>query len=309
MARLIIPLVNSLKLLETAPQIIAQYMSKHMDDWMLSNRLNSWQAGSYRHPWLQSDSINLQLQTNTGQPQIQVINCKGTVFITELMIQRQQNQYEPDTFIYESATALATLATGVYWFKITTGSIILISEPIEVFDVLDNSLLVQYKHRKYYGGIIWETGIEMNFRIPGILQLKPPVSKDTLYEDQTLDQTMIKSVPYRLWNFIVGASMLVPDYIIDTLNRIFGCSSVRMDGRYYTKNDGFKWEPADDSYNHLLIGYRGELREMLNRNSKIVIPGTNTNELVTIMIAVDLKGFADTEQGGSQNVAFVEDVL
>lgn len=310
MSRLTLPYINALQLLEVAPAQITQYQSHHMDDWMLQNRLLQWQSGQYANPWLRADSIYLQLQTNTGQPTLTVIDKNRTVIIgPQLMIQRQQNPYDPATYIYESATSLNALQDGeCYWFKITTASITLISEPIQAFDEYANSILIQYKNRKFYADVIFETGIEMNLRIPGFLRMKPPAAKDTVYEDQILDMTMIKSVPYRLWEVYAGAPVRLPDYTIDKLNRIFGCSSVRIDGRYYTKNEGFKWEQVDNEQNTLFYAYRGELREMINRNSKIIIPGTNTNEMVVIVGLVDLKGFADTSESASSNLVQFEDI-
>lgn len=303
-----IPYILPLKFVEVEPQQIVQYVSRHMDDWLLQNRLNTWQRGKFANQWLQSDSIALQVTSNAGQPQLQVIDCKGTVYITELMIQRQQNQYDPATYIYESATALAPLPEGYYWFKMTSGSLALISEPIYVAASLTESLLLQYKHRKFYENIIWETGFTTNLRISGMLRYKPPAAKDTVYEDQVLNMTMIKSVPYRVCELFVGAGYHVPDYIIDTLNRALGCSSARFDGRYYSKNEGFKWEAPDEEMNGLLYGYRGELREMLNRPYKIVDPTQNTNEQVVIVGAVDLKGFADTSESASSNLVEFLDV-
>lgn len=306
--RLLLPYINPIHLMEIEPSQLDQYLSRHMDDWMLSNRLNRWQGGGkYTNKWLTADSVRLQLSTNTGQPQIQVINCRKQVFITELMIQRQQNTVDQDTYIYESATAFNSLAPGTYWFHITSDTLDLISEPIEVVSTLTESLLAEYKHRKYYEGVIWETGFVSNIRIPGILRHKPPAAKDTVYEDQVLDMTMIKSVPYRIVEILVGAGDMVPDYYIDTLNRIFGCSSLKIDGRYYSKNEGFKWDAADEVFNGVLYSYRGELRESINRPYKIVEPGVDNSVKAVLMGQVDLKGFGDTTEGGSTNLAFFED--
>ena len=301
MSRLTIPFINALQLVEIAPSQIRQYQTRHMDDYLHYNRLNEWQSGSYTSPYLRSDSIYLQFQTNTGQPTITVIDCAGNIIIgPQLMIQRQQNPYDPGTYIYESATSLNACQEGVtYWFKITTSTITLISEPILIYEDFANSLLIQYKHRKFYADVIFETGIEMNIRIPGILRQKPPAAKDTVYEDQVLDMTMIKSIPYRLWEVYLGAGIRVPDYMIDKLNRVLGCSSVRIDGRYYSKNEGFKWEQVDEEQNSTFYAYKGELREMINRN---------TNEFVVIAGLVDLKGFADTSESASSNITQFEDI-
>ncbi len=308
---LYIPYINALHFVEVAPQQVVQYLGRHMDDYLLHNRTTQWQTGKYYNKWLRSDSITLHFPANTGQPIITVIQCDGTVVIgPQPMIQRQQNQYDPATFLYESATSLnACQDGGIYWFKIVSGAITMISEPIQVFDELRTSVLIQYKNRRYYEGVVWETGIEMAMRVPGIIQQKAPAAKDTVYEDQVLDMVTIKSVPYRVVNFIVGAGDNVPDYIVDTLNRVLGCSDVRIDGRYYSKNEGFKWEEPDDERNGLLKGYRAELRESINRPYKIVDPSQDTNQEVTIMGLVDLKGFGDTSESASSNLATFEDII
>ncbi len=300
-----------LKFVELNPTQVVQYLSRHMDDWHLYQRRNNWQqsARMYANQWLQSDSIVLQMTGNTGVPQIDVIDCKGTTYLTEAMIARQQNAYDPLTYIYESSTALAPLAPGNYYFKITSGTIVLISEPIEVCaEIYKPSFLLQYRHRKYYEGVIWETGIEMNLRVPGMIRLKKTAAKDTLYEDQNLAMTMIKSVPYRIMELMVGAGNMIPDYMLDTLPRVFGCSEVRADGRYYSKNEGFNFEASEEESNGYLFGARAEIREKFNRPYKIVNPPADANEEVTIMSMTDLKGFSDTSEAGSSNLVAFEDV-
>jgi hypothetical protein len=305
--RLYIPYLNPLNFVEVDPVEIPQYLTKHMDDYFLRERLNPWQSGSYSQPWQINDTISLQFQNNIGQLQVDVINCEQEVQLSFLMQQKQQNKYEPDYFIYESNTALTPLDPGKYFFLITVGGglKILISELSEVSEIIENSVLLEYSNRSYYGNMIFETGITPSIRIRGLLRLKESAAKDTIYEDQILDAVIIQSKPYRVWEFIVFA---IPDWMIDKLTWILGCSNFRIDGKYFTKNEGAKWEETDNIGAGTLKGYKIELRESINRNSKIFTTAENENEELTIVLNTDSKGFADTSEDASSNVVQFIDV-
>jgi hypothetical protein len=294
------------------PDEIQQYISKHMDDYLLAERKNRWQNGGYRQPWIRKDVIVNQFINNAGAVNIKVIDCKENLFFTTPMQQKQQNQYEPEYFIYESSQALNVLPEGIYYLlaEIGTGpNKRLISEPIEVSENLENTLLLQYKHRKYKGGVVFETGVEFSLRVHGFIRLQPPASKDTLYEDQVLDMTLVDSKPYRIWELVLfGPDGGLPDWMIDKLNWVFGCSDLRIDGKHYTKQEGAKIEEGDNIQNGLLRSYRIELREQINRNSKVFSATEDTNEELNVMLNVSSKGFFDTNEQGSSNIITVENV-
>lgn len=297
--RLTISHINPLNYVEVEPAEIPQYISRHMDDYLLSNRLNPWQSGSYLQPWSQSDTISEQFQTNAGQPQLKIVDCSGKTIGSPLnMTQKQRNPFDPSYYIYESNRALNSLSDGVYFSMATVGSKTLISEPIKVDTTVVNSLLLQYSSRPYYEGMIFETGFSPSIRIHGMLQLKTPSSKDTLYEDQVLDMVMVQSKTFRIWEWFVGAPVPIPDWMIDKLTRIAGCKDLQIDGRYYTKNEGFKWEESVNVGFGTLKGYTGELREAINRNIKIYDYEANTNEELTVMYLTDTKGFGSISTPG-----------
>lgn len=294
------------------PSEVTQYISRHMDDYLLAERNNRWQNGGYRQPWIKQDTITNQFINNLGAVTIKVIDCKETLQFATPMQQKQQNQYEPEYFIYESSQALNALPDGIYYLLAEVGTgpnKRLISEPIEVSETIENTLLLQYKHRKYKGGVVFETGIEFSIRVHGFLRLQPPASKDTLHEDQVLDMTMVDSKPYRIWELVLfGPDGGLPDWMIDKLNWILGCSDLRIDGKYFTKVEGAKIEEGDNIQNGLLKSYRIELREQINRNSKVFSGTDNTNEQLNILLNVSSKGFADTTTGDSSNIFQVIDV-
>lgn len=297
---------------DVEPAEVTQYISRHMDDYLLAERNTRWQHGGYRQPWLTSDVITTQFTNNLGSITIKMIDCKLNTQFATLMQQKQQNTYEPDYFLYEASQALNALPAGVYYLLAEVGTgpnKRLISEPIEVSERIENTLLLQYKHRKYRAGIVFETGLDLSIRVHGFLRLKPPASKDTLYEDQVLDMTLVDSKPYRIWELVLfGPDGGLPDWMIDKLNWILGCSDLRIDGKYYTKQEGAKLEEGDNIQNGLLKSYRIEMREQTNRNSKVFSSTDNTNEQLNILLNVSSKGFGDTTTGDSSNIFQVVNV-
>jgi hypothetical protein len=312
MARTYTPYLLPVTWYDVEPTEVTQYISRHMDDYLLAERNTRWQNGGYRQPWLTSDVIVNQFINNQGAVNIKVIDCKQNLLFATPMQQKQQNQYEPEYFIYESSQALNALPDGIYYLLAEIGSgpnQRLISEPIEVSERIENTLLLQYKHRKYRGGVVFETGIEFSLRVHGFLKLQPPASKDTLYEDQVLDMVMVQSKPYRIWELVLfGPDGGLPDWMIDKLNWVLGCSDLRIDGKYYTKQEGAKIEEGETLQNGLLKSYRIEMREAINRNSKVFSGTENTNEELNILLNVSSKGFFDTSEDGSSTIVTIIDV-
>lgn len=311
MARIYDPYLNPLQLVEVNRTRLPQYVSRFMDDYWLAERLSSWQQlpdGPYYQPWLPSDNIALQFQNNAGQLKGTVINCQQTLQIPFILDQKQQNKYMPDYFIYEMSAALNVLPVGQHYFmviEVGDTDVVLLGEGFDLQTEQPDTLLIEYTNRSFYGNAVFETGFAPSLRLRGTLQLEDPVSKDTLYEDQVLDMVMVLSKPYRLWELTL---INIPDWMVDKLNWILGCSNLRIDGRFYTKNEGAKLTSQDALGNGTLKTYKIELREQLLRNSKIIDTASNTNEALSIMLNSTSKGFADTSTDASSSVVQFLDV-
>lgn len=300
---------NPLTFVEVDPIQIPQYLFRHMDDYLLDNRLTQWESGKFLQPWMKVDTISLQAVCNAGQPEISIIDCLERSYLTFNMAQKQQNKYDPTQFIYESNTSLATLDPNVYWFLAKIGSIYMISNPIKVSEVSENTILLQYKHRAYKQGLIFETGFAPSLRVPGMVKLASTESKNTVYEDQVTDMTLIESSPYEVYNFYAGiGDELIPDWFRKKLNRIITMSDVLYDGKYFTVNgESAKWEEIASSGNGLLKGFSIEIRESIARNSKVVDFEQDQNRRMSVMYLVNTKGFGDKSNVDSSNVIHVYD--
>jgi hypothetical protein len=311
MGRLILPYINPINLVEVSPTLIPQYVSRFMDDYLWANRLSVRQSGvsKYYQPWNNNDVVSVQFQNSAGQVVVYLVNCKGKKIDSFIATPKQQNKYQPEYFIYESHIALTPYPEGHYFFIYEIGSPVrkaLISEPIYIKPQHEGTILFQYKHRTFRGNMVFETGIQPSVRVKANLKKQVPKSKDTLYEDQVLDMTILKSTPFRVFDLTLEQ---IPDWYGEIFNWIMGCSDVRLDGRYYTKNgDDAKFEKEVSAYFDALIDHKLELRESVNRNSKIFDVDEDTTEEFFLTLNVDSKGFADTSQNASSSVITFIDV-
>lgn len=303
MAKVYPSFLNPIKYHPLNPVELPQYISRHIEKYPFIQTIEEWeQEVDYPQLWHKSDTISQQLASEYGPITMQVIDSKGRVKITESFNQVLQDAANPALRIWENDTDLSDLPKGWYFIKLTLGNTeptILISEPQFVCDRIENSVLLEYYHNEYYQGIYFQTGIRLKQRVLGKVKLKSPASTDTIYIDQILNQTLIDSKPFELYNFSVGGSYGIPDYLIKRLNRVFGCSYTSIDGVQYTKNEGAKWEEKSIQ-DYPMRGWSIELRETLGGRSGVVYENDALQQRrVSIIATLDTEGFA---AGGDQEI-------
>jgi hypothetical protein len=230
---------------------------------------------------------------------VQLINSFGVVVQTGLFQQKQRNRLNPDFYICQHSLSLAAVPEGAYKVRLTAGNNNLISEPIIVRNRFEFSVLLEYRHHRFHGDVVFETGFSPEIRVLGSLNFKTPASKDTIYEDQSLNTTLIHNVPYRIHELILSDSFGIPDYFIDKLNRILGCSELFINGRQYTKAEGARLEESRIE-DYPMRGWKIDMRDRLNRHSNHIEDNSPVIGSIVIAANSDSKGFGDT--GGLNTV-------
>lgn len=291
------PLINPIKFVLIGPTDIPQYVSRHMDDWLFRETRKSWEQGvNYISEWLTDDSRRLQYVSNFGPLTRKIYDCKGKLIYSVLFDTKQEDKFKPGYFIRQSELDLNIFEPGVYYERIPELS--WISEPFEILEEAPNTVYIEFRNDEYYQGMNFDVPFDPTIRVPGILKYKNPGSKDVIYPDQDEAETMLHSTPFRIWQFILGGQRGVPPWLIDKIARIFGCSDLKIDGRYFTKNESANWEAAElDGYP--MAGWSIELREKYNRDSLIY---DNDVEIIGIAAAgliADTKGFGMNDNSGN----------
>lgn len=286
------PLLNPLKGVLIDPVDIPQYVSRFMDDYLFVNTIKAFeQETKFINRWLPDDSIRCQFISNFQPLTFKLYKCDGTLVASIPLTTKQQDFFRPGYFIRQCDIDLATYDPGFYYFTMPEAG--LIFEPFEIMAEEDESnptLYIEYSNSERYGDVIFDSPFEPTLRVPAILKYKNPSSKDTIYSDQDEAETILHSIPFRIWSFILGGIGGIPPYLIDKVSRIFGCDSLKIDGREFTKNEGANWEPIElDGYP--MAGWSIELREKLNRDSLIYEDSGQVVAGNAMILISDSKGF------------------
>jgi hypothetical protein len=283
------------------PDPSSPYHSRHLDDYEFFDTIQTWEEHrDYYQPWESADLIKLYLEADFGPHNVNILDTDGNTVTTISFQQVKRNQDNPDLWIWRLDIDVSALPHGGYRLQLVSGiddPLILQTNVLSICDFHANTLVLDYRNSQYHQGVFWDTPYYPSFRVEGGLQFKSPASKDFLYEDQSLDETLLSSTPYRLFELIIGDSFGVPDYVIDLINRILSCDDVLIDGRSYTKSEGARWE-VNEQDSVPTRGWKIELRESITRPSAIYNNSDPQNARIAVLITADSKGFG-RDTGGT----------
>lgn len=297
--QLIISKALPIKFVKLNPVQIPQYVTKWMDEWQFQLTILDFQEPKvFIQRWGVDDSIRIQVISNYGPLTLALYNCSGNFIYSSLFETRQQDQFRPGYYIRQVELDLATFDTGQYYLQIETpGFDPYISELFEITEDITNTLYLEYSHPDLHEGIYFNSPFLPTCRIPGILPYEKPGSHRTTYEDQNANETLLKSVSYEIDTLTVGDAHGIPPYMIDKIDRMLGCPSLKFDGRLYTRPTQSEWDKNTlDLYP--MAGWSIELRPKMNRSTltyedDVVITGT-----VVAAAVIDSKGFG-LDPGGN----------
>lgn len=305
---LIQPHGNPIPFFKQVPDENPQYATRFFDAWPYEQTILPWeQPVGYCQPFQTNDSLRLQFQSNYGPIKATLIEEGGREYNLGNFDQKQSSVDRPGFYIYECDYALNIYPEGCYLLKLDIGSPVslsLVSPPLHIRTKHLHSLQFVYKHFQFKDDLIFETGFLPVKRVHGLLRYKSPARKDTLFEDQPLNQSLVRSRHYRLWEMYVGSynplgSSLygIPPFEMDIVDRILGCSDVQIDGRYFTVSES-KWDYQEEDNYPLRVG-KIELREKLNKTTGTYQNNVLQQRRIGVVINTDSKGFASDDSGGS----------
>ena len=243
----------------------------------------SWeQTRFFAQPYQLGDMVNIQFLglddiaggAYAGNPyEAYIIDCQNNI-VNQYSITTSALALIDGQRIRECFIPLYDLDEGYYRVvirrrQIAVGDkrVYVISEPIHVLEQHPESVLIKYKNSKNTQGIIFESGIEFQMRLYGVVHKLVTESKFTTYEDEPLNLTMLSGTPYRTWTFEVGGQgQQVPEWIGDKIERLTLCDSLLIDTTYYTRSEGAKLEVSKKELQPLCT-YKLLLRERYNDNS------------------------------------------
>lgn len=196
------------------------------------NQLNWYQVENcYFQPWLQSDILKLQIIADEVPADLEFKDQYGNTIDTAawapatLIIPAY-----PDLTIYELEYSFSNLPIGRY--EAIFGDFG--SEPFEVLEDDDRTILLKYKNSRNDYDTVFDTGIEFNFRIHGAIDNYSPQNEREVFYDQKKNVTQLSSIAWRRFTFTMGIREAgLPRWIIDRYNIISQCDQISYDNVYY----------------------------------------------------------------------------
>jgi hypothetical protein len=273
-----VPLINPLRYVEL--DYSDNYNTKFFDLFKHRDTLKDFeQPTDYYQPFNLDDPLTQYIvSANNVAPDINYHrSCDGKIVHTETMVNAFSFTLPPEPGgivqleVYTNTTDLNDLGEGLYYARITDGTTTIESNLFCVSENHSNTILVKYRNTKVFQGVIFEKLLALDadfyfyLRVQGYIRHNLPERVATTYEDQLLNMTSLRSVPYNSWSYITDSSGIAT-YMIDLLNRVFGCSDLYMDNRRFTIPQEAKWEEKEEEF-YPLRGWGIDLRERITQTS------------------------------------------
>lgn len=304
---LYIPLLNPVKFYEPARAVTDKYQTPHFDDFPIGERLLPWQTpADYVQLWQDDDIIKLQFESTFDPIVVELLDENDDAAITLPALIGLPNKYYPNTYSYEVSMSLAGLDTGCYRLRITAGS----AGPYQKTYIsgwqhisstkIENTVLIEYGCDRFYDDVVFESGIVFQLRLPGHFGFMKPGSSEERYKDQRLNPTVLSRRNFRQFDLVLGDEFGLPDEMIDLVNRITGCTTVRIDNKSFAVADGAAFE-FTDAQDYPKRGVKLVVEEGINRGSKVFGQDIDPTKKLAYGIVVEAKVWGDTSNQGSGN--------
>lgn len=310
--KLIQPLLNPVWFYQMNPQELEQYRSRHIDLYPYRETLEAWQTKRpWAQPWQTSDAVVLQFHSDYGPLVFKIVDGWGMVHKTVNLTPKLQNELVPGMFLYELNAPLTGHRNGQFFYQLECGQgadgqplEVWISDPQDIRDFQKETLLLAYKHHRFKGVYIFETGIAPNVRIKGRLSLDSPSAKDTLFEDDELSQRLTDSKPFEVYELQIGNTGThgpsgIPDIHAKRYGRMLGCSEVLIDGRQYSKAEP-ALQPIGAEKGYPMKTWAIKLRDVENKDALTYENDEFNAGPDSYIMSVDAKGFGKSSEGQSQ---------
>ena len=215
-----------------------------------ADNINTYQESPcFFQKWEQLDTTTIQILSEYTFT-FDVVNSETGYTVSSLTPQLLETSLLNQSFsVYEVTINFLALAIedGHYHFKVgytnnLSEDITIESEIFLLQEKHEGTILVSYRNSENNFSVVFHEDLVFNIRLEGELADFSPSADDVIYNDQKRNATLLGSIPYRIFTFYVGGPQGIPDWLSDKANRILSCDAVTLNGEYYQKIEGAKWD-------------------------------------------------------------------
>jgi len=294
----------------------SKYNTKYYDDFLYHQTIPGFYTQQcYRQIWQKNDNIPLQILSNYAPHNLQLFDCNDEpVSGASFVFNHKPSSIEATgQKAYEVLLGLNTYDEGAYRYRIISGDPELdtyVSEWLDLKEVHEDSILFEYKHNENDFDVVWETGIQMCFRVKGGFppEKYKPGSNRTVFIDQPNNITQLGARSFSIWKLLLGDSFGLPQWVIERINQIFLCSEVLIDGLQFVANDGAEVEATTEEY-FPLAGWSLDVRPAKAQGKKrFVADGVQGSPLTIVYLIEKGRGFGTISTEAGSNILQVLNV-
>jgi hypothetical protein len=290
------------------------YNTRYRDQWQYPDTFSSlFTIPDYFQPWQLNDILEFQILSNYAPHQIELYDCMdnqvpGGVFsFTYIATSIEATGGK----CYQASIAMNVFAEGIYRFKIKSGNPVLETYVSNYFDLRalhENTVLIEATHNENDFDVVFETGIVLRLRVHGAIMFFQPGMDRVVYIDQRRNATQLSGNPFNGYTFIIGDEAGVPDYLIEKINDLNGCSKVLYDGKQFTAaNEGTRFEAKREDL-YALTGWAFELRESEAKTKTRFIASGNQGTPSSVLYNIEQKGFGPASSQASTNIIQIQEL-
>lgn len=276
-----ISLLNSLKWVDTAN------INNGFDGDFAINQILSYQNPKcYFQKWQQSDTLRQQILSDYVPTDLLIRDFRTNKIVSTSVWQEQPTIVIGQTFKVYEISFLMNFPEGKYYaeFSYNDGLINhpMLSEPLHIKQTWENTLLIKYKNSVNDKDVIFDTGIEFQFRVEGAVKYDAPGNSRNVYDDQDINPTLLSATPFRKFKLFIGFKYGVPFWVQDKVNIIISINQVRYNNVFYQTPADSEWEAEKDDTN-AFIGSSISLYPTDNNFTKYTTTPTNEDNEFTPM--------------------------
>jgi hypothetical protein len=251
-----IPKLNPLRWLK--------YANNTRDDFFTNEISDYEQPEKYSQKFCPLDPIGAQIQILTAKVplyKMELVDTYGNVVATAAATVMHTDSTTGYSYIH--FTLLCPSVTGCYFAKMTitfdNGYMyipeVYYSEPLQIAATHPGTIIIDYSHDENDYGFIFQKSL-LGLAYSGLAVVSPSTlyrirvegglwmndkntgTSDDIYIDDSHNSRLLNSIPYNIYTWTIGNARGIPQWLMDKIVRVFSCAFVKINGTYYTKNDG-----------------------------------------------------------------------
>ena len=271
-------------------------VSIHFDGNYFSKNIKPFERPvCYFQKWQRADTTLVQINSTIPPDPLKIFNSTGTV---KTIAFTNVGTVSLGVSIYHCLVNFSGVVDGIYQLEIS-GAVGLntfqyYSEPISLKDFHPNTLLFRCFNYVNDFGVIFTVNYQIFFRCEAAIMEPDFKNERFAFTDEIHDVKTLSAVPYRDYKLQIGEAPGVAPWVIDTLNRVFSCAYVDIQGVEYAVIEGGKWS-VNRQKAYAMIGAEIEITEGKNLQTNQINSGFTSPGIVT-GYEIDTNFFGPTPQ-------------